>query len=251
VTIRDTEVASLYRASMLAPGPAYRRLKDLFVEQIGTGRWTEGQQLPAEIQLATSLGLSRMTVNRALRELTAEGLVVRTAGVGSFVAKPKASSALFEVHSIADEVLARGHRHRSEVLTLGVEPADPRAAVEIGLPEGSELFHSRLVHYENDRPIQLEDRLVVPAEAPDYLAQDFSSRTPHDYLMEIAPLVRGEHVVEAVTATGAERALLDLGEHEACLMIRRRTWSRDRLVSVARLLHPGSRYRLEGVFDAS
>ncbi|RDB45633.1 UTRA domain-containing protein, partial [Tsukamurella tyrosinosolvens] len=60
----------------------------------------------------------------------------------------------------------------------------------------------------------------------------------------------GEHVVEAVTPTAEQRRLLQLGEHEAGLMIRRRTWSRDRVVSVARLLHPGTRYRLEGVFDA-
>lgn len=249
MTIADTEVASLYRAQRL-PGPAYRRLKELVVEQIASGHWTEGQQLPAETQLATSLGLSRMTVNRALRELTAEGLVVRTAGVGSFVAKPKASSALFEVHSIADEVAARGHRHRAEVLTLTAESADARAAADLDVPEGAAVFRSVLVHFEDDRAIQLEDRLVVAAEAPDYLGQDFTRRTPHDYLMEIAPLMRGEHVVEAVTPTAEQRSLLQLGENEAGLMIRRRTWSRDRVVSVARLLHPGTRYRLEGVFDA-
>ncbi|WP_019203945.1 histidine utilization repressor [Tsukamurella sp. 1534] len=249
MTIQDTEVASLFRAHRL-PGPAYRRLKDLIVEQIGTGRWTEGQQLPAETQLASSLGLSRMTVNRALRELTAEGLVVRTAGVGSFVAKPKASSALFEVHSIADEVVARGHRHRADVLTLAAESADPRAAVDLDVPEGARVFHSVLVHYEDDRAIQLEDRLVVPAQAPDYLAQDFTHRTPHAYLMDIAPLMRGEHVVEAVVPGAEERRLLQLDEHEAGLLIRRRTWSHDRVVSAARLLHPGTRYRLEGVFDA-
>ena len=58
-------------------------------------------------------------------------------------------------------------------------------------------FHSVILHREDDLPIQLEDRFVIPAEAPTYLDQDFSSETPHNYLMTIAPLGRGEHVVEA------------------------------------------------------
>lgn len=63
-------------------------------------------------------GFSRMTINRALRELTDEGLLVRLQGVGTFVAEPKGQSALFEIRSIADEINARQHQHRCEVLTL-------------------------------------------------------------------------------------------------------------------------------------
>ncbi|KHG49472.1 histidine utilization repressor domain protein [Enterobacter hormaechei subsp. xiangfangensis] len=47
---------------------------------------------------------ARMTINRALRELTDEGLLVRLQGVGTFVAEPKGQSALFEIRSIADEI---------------------------------------------------------------------------------------------------------------------------------------------------
>jgi GntR family histidine utilization transcriptional repressor len=45
-----------------------------------------------------------MTINRALRELTDEGLLVRLQGVGTFVAEPKGQSALFEVRSIAEKL---------------------------------------------------------------------------------------------------------------------------------------------------
>lgn len=251
MAIDDADVAALYGASRTPLGPAYQRLKDLIAEQILCGTWAEGEQLPAETQLAAALGLSRMTVNRALRELSADGLVVRLTGVGSFVSKPKASSALFEVHDIGDEVAARGHRHRSEVLVLTAEPVDQPVADLLDLRLGDNAFHSRLVHFEDDRPIQLEDRFVVPQEAPTYLEQDFSTDTPHNYLMSIAPLGRGEHVVEAVLPSEEEQRLLGVGPTEPCLMIRRRTWSHGRVVSAAKLLHPGSRYRLDGVFDAN
>ena len=251
MAIDDTAVATLYRDQHARPGPAYQRLKDLFEEQIRSGHWADGEQLPAETQLAATLGLSRMTVNRALRELSSEGLVVRLIGVGSFVSKPKASSALFAVHDIADEVALRGHAYHAEVMSQIAEPATAEIATLLDLQSGDTVFHSRVVHFEDRRAIQLENRFVVPAEAPEYLAQDFTTITPHSYLSSIAPLGRGEHVVEAVLPTADQQRLLGVGPVEPCLMIRRRTWSHDRLVSAARLLYPGTRYRLEGTFDAN
>ena len=76
------------------------------------------------------------------------------------------------------------------------------------MPSVPGCFTRLLVHYEDDTPIQVEDRLVNPAEAPDYLDQDFTALTPNDYLTRVAPLVRGEHVVEAVLASPEECRLL-------------------------------------------
>lgn len=73
---------------------------------------------------------------------------------------------------------------------------------------------------------------------------------PHDYLSLIAPLTEGEHIVEAVQATAEECALLHIHAHDPCLLIRRRTWSTTHIVSHARLLFPGSRYRLQGRFGS-
>ncbi|MEV0245560.1 histidine utilization repressor [Nocardia sp. NPDC050712] len=241
----DTELAALFRDSGQS-APAYERVKSLVSTQIKSGRWSEGDQLPSENQLVAALGLSRMTINRALRELTAAGLVVRHAGVGTFVAGTKAPSALFEVKNIADEIQQRGHRHRTQVVSVREEALDRRSVMRELLPRN--VFHSVLVHYEDDVPIQVEDRLVNPAEAPDYLEQDFTALTPNTYLSKAAPLERGEHIVEAVLGSAEECMLLGIERGEPCLLIRRRTWSSTGLVSAARLVHPGSRNRLEGVF---
>ncbi|RCI70781.1 histidine utilization repressor, partial [Pseudomonas aeruginosa] len=200
--------------------------------------------------LVSQLGFSRMTINRALRELTSDGLLVRMQGVGTFVAEPKGQSALFEVHNIADEIAARGHRHRCQVITLGEEVAGPERALALDVREGQRVFHSLIVHYENDIPVQIEDRYVNAAVAPDYLKQDFTRQTPYAYLTQVAPLTEGEHVVEAILAEPAECKLLQIERGEPCLLIRRRTWSGRVAVTAARLLHPGSRHRLEGRFSS-
>ena len=115
--------------------------------------------------------------------------------------------------------------------------------------EGQKVFHSLIVHYENGIAVQIEDRFVNAQVAPEYLKQDFTVQTPYAYLSQVAPLTEGEHVVEAILADPEECALLHIEPGEPCLLIRRRTWSGRQPVTAARLIHPGSRHRLEGRFS--
>ena len=52
---------------------------------IRSGAWAPGARVPSENELVESFGISRMTANRALRELTADGFLARVPGVGTFV----------------------------------------------------------------------------------------------------------------------------------------------------------------------
>ncbi|WP_312692417.1 histidine utilization repressor [Kosakonia sp.] len=231
-----------------APLPFYEKVKQAISAKIIDGTWRPHDRIPSEAELVAQFGFSRMTINRALRELTDEGLLVRLQGVGTFVAEPKGQSALFEIRSIADEIAARHHQHRCEVLLLEETRADLTQAAALELEEGARIFHSRMVHFENEIPVQIEDRCVNASVVPDYLRQDYTHTTAHAYLSLIAPLTEGEHIVEAVQGTAEECRLLHINEHDPCLLIRRRTWSTSHIVSHASLLFPGARYRLQGHF---
>jgi GntR family histidine utilization transcriptional repressor len=117
------------------------------------------------------------------------------------------------------------------------------------LRKGANVFRCRLLHLENGVPIQYEDRHVNPALAPDLLERDFTAVTPSAVLFTHAPLTEAEQVVEAVIATPEQARLLDVPEGSALLMVSRRTVSQGRVASIARLYHPGSRYRLVGSFS--
>ena len=240
----------MYSPRAGAPAPFYEKIKRVISDNIAAGIWRPHDRIPSEAELVAQFGFSRMTINRALRELTDEGLLVRLQGVGTFVAEPKGQSALFEVHSIADEIRARQHQHRCEVLLLEEVNADKQQAQALNVPEGTAIFHSLMVHFENDIPVQIEDRCVNAAVVPEYLQQDYTATTAHEYLSLIAPLTEGEHIVEAVKATSEECRILQIHEHDPCLLIRRRTWSRSSIVTHARLIFPGNRYRLQGHFGS-
>lgn len=232
-----------------APQPEYLKLKRHVLARIAEGLWQPGDRVPSEHELGREFRLSRMTVHRALRELAASGAITRRQGVGSFVAGPKVESTLVTVQGIREEIRARGEQHRAQVLDLRRVRADDTLAAAFGLAQGVALFHSLLLHFADDRPLQLEDRHVAPRAAPDYLRQDFAGdTTPHHYLSRVAPLERAEHSIEADLPTREVARWLQLEAHEPVLLLNRRTWSQGQVVSVARLTHPGRHYRLSGTF---
>ena len=82
---------------------------------LARGRWAPGALMPSEAELVAQFGVSRMTVNRALRELQAEGLVTRAQGVGTFAAPLHRVSSTLTIRDLHEEIEARGHRHHAVV----------------------------------------------------------------------------------------------------------------------------------------
>jgi GntR family histidine utilization transcriptional repressor len=227
----------------------YLQLKQFILRQITAGTLRRGARVPSENELVREFEVSRMTANRALRELAADGVLVRVAGVGTFVAEQRVHAHPLEVRNIADEIRARGHVYSARVVSLSSLSATRELAERCGVSPGARLDHSLLIHCEDGVPLQVEDRYVNPTVVPDYLQNDFTRITPHEFLMQSAPLQRAEHTVRALLPPARIRRMLRLEATEACLLIRRRTWTAGRIASVADLYHPGSRYELAGTFQ--
>jgi GntR family histidine utilization transcriptional repressor len=204
--------------------------------------------MPSEAELVARFRVSRMTVNRALRELQAEGLVERSQGVGTFAAPLHRVSSTLTIRDLHEEIVSRGHDHRADVHVAREEPAHEALAERLGLPPGAPVFHTLIVHHENGVALQCEDRYVNPACAPDYLRVDFTRTTPTHYLLEVAPLWEAQYWIEATVPTAEEAKLLQIRRHEPCLVVVRRTESRGVPITIARLTHPGTRYQIDGAF---
>ena len=228
--------------------PLYLQVKNHILKNIDSGEWVTSSRVPSENEIVKSFGVSRMTANRALRELQDEGVVVRIAGVGSFVASRQPHTHPLEIRNIADEIRERGHVHRAQIVALERVRAVASLAEDFGIAARSELYFSAIVHFENDIPILLEDRHVLPRIGPDYLKVDFDRQTPYDYLMKVAPLQEAEHVLRAVMPDERARRLLAMKKGEPCLLMVRRTWTAGAVASVARLHYPGTRYEMSGRF---
>jgi GntR family histidine utilization transcriptional repressor len=231
-----------------AAAAPYSRVKSWLKTGLAQGRWRPGELMPSESELVAQFGVSRMTVNRALRELQSEGLVERVQGVGTFAAQLFRVSSTLTIRNLQEEIEERGHRHHAEVHVKRRENAPAALAQPLGLRPGAPVFHTLIVHFDNGVPLQCEDRYVNPAAAPDYLKVDFEHTTPTRYLLEVAPLWEAQYTIEATLPTEQEAKLLGIARTDPCLVIVRRTVSRGIPITIARLVHPGSRYQLQGEF---
>ncbi len=230
--------------------PAYEQVKAFIKGRISTSEWKPGDPVPSESALMEQFGISRMTVNRALRELSGEGLVTRVQGSGTRVAELHRISSTLTIRDIHEEVTERGHVHTARVLLVAQERARAEVAQSLNLRGGAKVFHTVLIHLENGVPIQYEDRYVNPAAAPKYLETDFTQTSPTHHLLAHAPLTEASYSIEACLPTVEEARHLGLKRGEPCLAMMRRTVSGPHVASVVRLVYPGTRYSFAGQFQA-
>ncbi|MGB0897813.1 MAG: UTRA domain-containing protein, partial [Psychrobium sp.] len=123
--------------------------------------------------------------------------------------------------------------------------------ITLDIEKDTSVFCSTLVHLEDKVPVQLEVRYVNPRLVPNYLSNDFTLHTPHEFLSMAAPLTEAEHIIEAIMPTSLTAKLLKLAQFEPCLQIKRRTFSSKGVVSFATLTHPSSRFRIGGRFSVN
>ena len=232
-----------------APKAPYARIKQHLLAGLHSGLWSPGARMPSEAALVAEFGVSRMTVNRALRELQTEGLVQRSQGLGTYAAPLHRVSSQLTLRDLHEEIEARGHRHQAIVHVQRAEPASTALAAQLGVAPGAEVFHTLIAHFDNGVALQCEDRYVNPACAAGYLQADFTLTTPTQWLFQHTALWRAQYSIEAGCATAREARLLGIAADAACLVVVRRTFSRTAPITLARLVHPGALYALHGEFQ--
>ncbi len=230
------------------PFALYQKIKQSVIRDIESGELQPDDRVSSETQLAKEFSASRMTANRALKELTEEHRIIRVQGVGTFVARPKPEAALLEIKSISKEIADWGGVHSSQILLLAEEKPAVEIAEKLHLDPGSAVFHSILLHMDRGVAVQYSERFINPVVAPHYLEQDFTCTTPSDYLLEKAPVQEAEHVIEAVCPDERVRDRLGIASDVPCLRLTRRTWSFDQVATYSYLVSPGNRYMLKGRF---
>jgi GntR family transcriptional regulator, histidine utilization repressor len=231
--------------------PLYAQVKDHILDNIKSGAWAAGARVPSENELVESFGISRMTANRALRELAGDGYLARVPGVGTFVKEQAARTSMMELRNIAEEIESRGHKHSCRLITREKVAATQALTEEFEWKAPKPLFHLVVVHEENGLPVQLEYRWVNPQIAADFLIQNFTRQTPTAYLMNTVPVDELEHSVEAIMPDASQQKLLGITASEPCLALHRRSWSKDQVVTVAILVYPASRYALHSRYKTN
>ena len=207
-----------------------------------------GDRLPSESELVTQFGISRMTVNRALRELSEQGRIVRVAAWAALWPKKSPSPHCCRLPTWPAKSASAGTTIAAMCWRWSVS-ASWRWPLRWICARASQCsircaFTARRTASAAGRPLR------QPRQVPQFAAQDFTLLQPSEYLVRNVPFDQVEHVVDAVMPSAEQAALLEMPATEPCLLLTRRTWSRGVPITVVRCLHPASRYRLGSRFRA-
>lgn len=224
----------------------HRRIYDDIEGRILSGEWAPGARIPFEHELTERYGCSRMTVNKAISELAARGLVTRRRRAGTFVAQPRVHSAILAIPDLRAEATQRGMAYEYRLLSRRErQPAD----TERDLAGGGLLLELDGLHLGDGTALALERRLIALSAAPEAASVDFSKVPPGSWLLDAEPWTEAEHRISAVSAGTREARLLGLKAGAACLCVERRTWRDGQGVTQVWQTFPGDRYDLVARFS--
>lgn len=151
-----------------SPTPLYRRLQRGLRQAIDSGLFNPEDAIPPERDLAEALGVSRVTVRRALRTLVEEGLLYQRQGSGTFVAA-RVEQPLSRLSSFTEDMTTRGMEPGATWLDRSLGPASPLEAMALNLSPGAEVSRLYRLRSADGRPMALElatlPRRILPDPA--------------------------------------------------------------------------------------
>ena len=178
-----------------------------------------GSRIPPEHELEKTYQLSRVTVRRALAELTEEGLLVRKQGKGTFVSAPRISRELKNIHSYHDTCAASGIRPGTQVIRVREQAADAADCRELNLRPDDRVIETLRVRTADGEPVVLEKNHFSMAYA--YLEESDLNGSLYSVLREygVEPK-QAIHDISMSFATAEQARYLNIETGTALLHLR-------------------------------
>ncbi len=182
--------------------PLYVRIQEYIAELILSGKLTPETKIQSEREFSEELGVSRMTVRRALTELVSEGLLERRHGSGTYVAKPRVTYESNELINYIQAMEQRNIASASQLLEFDEIAASRRLAEQLDVEIGDSLYRVVMLRFANRVPVILERVFFPCSRCPNLEEWDLEKTSLFDLLVNVygADLARVSQTVEAIAA---------------------------------------------------
>ncbi|BBU37902.1 MULTISPECIES: GntR family transcriptional regulator [Aeribacillus] len=211
-----------------SPIPIYYQLEEFIKKQIENGELQPDQAIPSEREYAERYQISRMTVRQAINNLVNEGYLYRQKGRGTFVSKQKVEQRLHGLTSFTEDMLERGMKPSSKLLSFEVIPAGLETASHLKLKKNAPVYEIKRVRLADDVPMALETT-YVPANLVKGLTEEIIHQSLYSYIEEKLNLVISEafQQIEASIAKESEIKHLQIEKGSPILLILRTSYLHD------------------------
>ena len=189
--------------------PLYHQLMQRLAEDIERGTYPVGSRIPPEHQLEELYKVSRVTVRRALAELTAEGLLERKQGKGTFVSTPRISQDLKSIHSFHDACKQNGFQSGTNVIYVRETDAGAADVDELNIKAGDKVLETLRVRLADGVPVVLEKNHFSMAYS--YLENENLAGSLYNILRDYGVEPRqASHDISMTYASETQAKLLDV-----------------------------------------
>ena len=203
------------------PVPLHHQVYLDMLAALDEGRWSVGDRIPPERELASRYGCSLITVRRALTELTREGRLERSRGRGTFVRRPRVIRDIAARAGFLDEMQARGLTPYAIVVTSRVEPASLAVATALGIERGAPVHYLERVRGAEKVPYLLEQAHLSADRFPGLLDEDYEVASLYEVLERRfrVTIARTRETISAVIPTAREAALLGIRSEQPAICL--------------------------------
>jgi GntR family transcriptional regulator, histidine utilization repressor len=213
------------RAAKIASGKqGFRDIKSEVFRRIRNNEWGPGSLLPGEVELAASFGCARATVNRAMQELSDDGIIERRRKGGSRVKLAPLRQVTFEIPLVRKEIEAKGCKYQYSLISNRTVAAPRWLQVRLGLGAATRVQHVKCLHHADAAPYQFEDRWINLDAVPRAATVDFSLVSPNEWLVSEVPYTTAEVRFSATAADPVTARYLATKPGEPHFMAERTTW---------------------------
>jgi GntR family transcriptional regulator len=228
--------------------PYYHQVKEAVKALIGSGELKPGEMLPSELGLSGQLGISRLVVHRAFRELVTEGLLIRKRAVGTFVAPPikRSYTVTGPLFSMTENLSADALEPSNTILLQEVITAGEDVGNELKLSRAAQVVHLRNLRLAKQLPFAIEEMYLPFDRFPALATLDLNNTSVYVTLEKLYNAHPQEALdqVTAGSATGQEAGLLGINKGAPVMRLKRTSTDRQGLtVEYSKVVFHADRYQ--------
>jgi GntR family transcriptional regulator len=228
--------------------PYYHQIKEAVKALITKGELKPGDMLPSELGLSEQLGISRLVVHRAYRELVTEGLLIRKRAKGTFVAPPIKRSYMVTgpLFSMTENLSADALEPSNKILLQELIPASEEIRNELKLPEGAQVIHLRNLRLAKQLPFAIEEMYLPCDRFPALANLNLDNCSVYVTLEELYDAHPQEalDLITAGSATSQEAGLLGINKGAPVMRVKRISTDRlGLLVEYSKVVFHADRYQ--------
>lgn len=213
----------------------WQEVRDEALRRIRARDWPPGARIPDEAALAAELGCTRVTVNRALRDLAEAGLLDRRRRGGTRVPLTPVRRATLSIPIIRQDIADRGQEPGYRLLSDRLEPGSAEARSALG---DGPLRHVLALHTADGAPYCLEDRWLIPGVAE---GVNFATLSANEWLVGHVTYAEAQLSFGALSADAALAEALDCPPGAALLLLERSTRAETPITWLRLIYAPGHR----------